>query len=317
MSFLTPLFFRSVPVLPERQCQKGMVIMKHRSIAIKVLVLLIVLSSLISAAACTATGGGEGTKGTSGTVGTDVTSTPETEPPYPLDIVDYKGKSFRVTLLSASDEREFFVADGANGDDVDVALYTRNSIVEDRYKIKIEPVYINGEGLFGHTNTIADVILSDNDAYDLVTSYAFAAGPLVMNSCLFDWKQQKHNDLEASWWIKSINDKFEIDGHLYTAVGDTNTYTLIYTYAMMFNRTAGDNEKIILDNLKNSRAGKTTLLIAHRISTVERLDKIVFLNEGRVEAVGPHDQLYASCPEYRRMVDLQRLEDETKGGENA
>ena len=77
-------------------------------------------------------------------------------------------------------------------------------------------------------------------------------------------------------------------------------------------------EKIILDNLKNSRAGKTTLLIAHRISTVERLDKIVFLNEGRVEAVGPHDQLYTSCPEYRRMVDLQRLEDETtKGGENA
>ena len=76
-------------------------------------------------------------------------------------------------------------------------------------------------------------------------------------------------------------------------------------------------EKIILDNLKNSRAGKTTLLIAHRISTVERLDKIVFLNEGRVEAVGPHDQLYASCPEYRRMVDLQRLEDETKGGGNA
>ena len=76
-------------------------------------------------------------------------------------------------------------------------------------------------------------------------------------------------------------------------------------------------EKIILDNLRNSRAGKTTLLIAHRISTVERLDKIVFLNEGRVEAVGPHDQLYASCPEYRRMVDLQRLEDETKGGENA
>ena len=50
---------------------------------------------------------------------------------------------------------------------------------------------------------------------------------------------------------------------------------------------------------------------------VEGLDKIVFLNEGRVEAVGPHDQLYTSCPEYRRMVDLQRLEDETKGGENA
>ena len=73
-------------------------------------------------------------------------------------------------------------------------------------------------------------------------------------------------------------------------------------------------EKIILDNLKKSRAGKTTLLIAHRISTVEGLDKIVFLEDGRVEAVGPHDQLYASCPEYRRMVDLQKLEDEVGGG---
>ena len=69
-------------------------------------------------------------------------------------------------------------------------------------------------------------------------------------------------------------------------------------------------ERIILDNLKASRAGKTTLLIAHRISTVEQLDKIVFLEDGRVEAVGPHDELYRSCAEYRRMVDLQRLEDE-------
>ena len=69
-------------------------------------------------------------------------------------------------------------------------------------------------------------------------------------------------------------------------------------------------ERIILDNLKASHAGKTTLLIAHRISTVEQLDKIVFLEDGRVEAVGPHDELYRSCAEYRRMVDLQRLEDE-------
>lgn len=73
-------------------------------------------------------------------------------------------------------------------------------------------------------------------------------------------------------------------------------------------------EKIILNNLKTSRAGKTTLLIAHRISTVEQLDKIVFIEDGRVEAVGPHDELYRSCAEYRRMVDLQKLEDEEGGG---
>ena len=76
-------------------------------------------------------------------------------------------------------------------------------------------------------------------------------------------------------------------------------------------------EKIILDNLKSSRANKTTLLIAHRISTVERLDKIIFLDDGKIETVGPHDELYTSCPKYRRMVDLQRLEDEAGGDDNA
>ena len=76
-------------------------------------------------------------------------------------------------------------------------------------------------------------------------------------------------------------------------------------------------EKIILDNLKSSRANKTTLLIAHRISTVERLDKIIFLDDGKIKAVGPHDELYTSCPKYRRMVDLQRLEDEAGGDDNA
>ena len=73
-------------------------------------------------------------------------------------------------------------------------------------------------------------------------------------------------------------------------------------------------EKVILENLKRTRAGRTTILIAHRISTVERMDKIVYLEEGRVAAVGTHDALYQTCPSYRRMVDLQKLEDE--GGEN-
>ncbi len=75
-------------------------------------------------------------------------------------------------------------------------------------------------------------------------------------------------------------------------------------------------ERIILDNLKTSRAGKTTLLIAHRISTVEQLDKIIFIEDGRVEAVGPHDELYRTCNEYRRMVGLQKLEDEVGGDGN-
>lgn len=73
-------------------------------------------------------------------------------------------------------------------------------------------------------------------------------------------------------------------------------------------------EKTILGNLFETRQGKTTILIAHRISTVERMDRILFIDDGELVATGTHDELYASNAAYRKMVDLQKLEDE--GGEH-
>ena len=75
-------------------------------------------------------------------------------------------------------------------------------------------------------------------------------------------------------------------------------------------------EKEILENLLTERKGRTTILIAHRISTVERMDKIIFVEDGRVEAVGSHEDLCASCEAYRKMVELQRLEEEAGGEAN-
>lgn len=68
-------------------------------------------------------------------------------------------------------------------------------------------------------------------------------------------------------------------------------------------------EKSILENLYETRKGKTTILIAHRITTIEKMDKIIFIDDGRVIAVGTHKELYESCPEYKTMVELQRLDD--------
>ena len=73
-----------------------------------------------------------------------------------------------------------------------------------------------------------------------------------------------------------------------------------------------DTEKVILQNLRESRRGKTTVLIAHRITTVKELDKLIFVEDGRVTAVGSHEELIASCPAYARMVELQRLEEEAR-----
>ena len=73
-------------------------------------------------------------------------------------------------------------------------------------------------------------------------------------------------------------------------------------------------ERTILGNLRTTRAGKTTILIAHRISTIEQMDKVLFIDEGTVAAFGTHAELYATCEEYRKMVELQKLEEE--GGDH-
>jgi ATP-binding cassette subfamily B protein len=70
-----------------------------------------------------------------------------------------------------------------------------------------------------------------------------------------------------------------------------------------------DTEKVILQNLRECRKGKTTILIAHRISTVRDLDKLIFIEDGRIKAVGSHDELMETCPAYAHMVELQRLEE--------
>ena len=73
-------------------------------------------------------------------------------------------------------------------------------------------------------------------------------------------------------------------------------------------------EKTILDNLRTTREGKTTILIAHRISTIEKMDKVLFIEDGRLAAFGKHEELYETCPAYQKMVDLQKLEEE--GGDH-
>ncbi len=78
-------------------------------------------------------------------------------------------------------------------------------------------------------------------------------------------------------------------------------------------------EKSILANLSAVRSGKTTILIAHRITTIENMDKIIFIDDGRILAIGKHLELIESCPEYKTMVELQKLDDlvsshDSKGG---
>ena len=71
-----------------------------------------------------------------------------------------------------------------------------------------------------------------------------------------------------------------------------------------------ETERTIINNLRETRRGKTTILIAHRVSTVEKMDKIIFVDDGKILAVGSHEELLESSKEYRTTVELQKLDEE-------
>lgn len=80
-----------------------------------------------------------------------------------------------------------------------------------------------------------------------------------------------------------------------------------------------DTEEHILRNLKENRAGKTTILIAHRISTIQNADIIMVLEDGTAAEIGNHDSLMQQNGIYREMFEQQQLEAlqqtvSTKGG---
>lgn len=69
-----------------------------------------------------------------------------------------------------------------------------------------------------------------------------------------------------------------------------------------------DTEERILKNLKENRRGKTTLLIAHRISTIQNADVIMVLEDGEAKEIGNHKSLMAQNGIYRDMFEKQQLE---------
>lgn len=75
-------------------------------------------------------------------------------------------------------------------------------------------------------------------------------------------------------------------------------------------------EETILQNLHDFRENRTIILIAHRISSIKYMDKIVLMDDGEIVAYGTHDELITNVKLYQDMVQLQQLEDqvEVNGG---
>ena len=73
-------------------------------------------------------------------------------------------------------------------------------------------------------------------------------------------------------------------------------------------------EHLILENLKEERSGKTTIITAHRLSAIVHADLIIVMDNGKIIARGTHDQLIAQDGWYKETYNTQQLEEKMKGG---
>ncbi len=71
-----------------------------------------------------------------------------------------------------------------------------------------------------------------------------------------------------------------------------------------------ESESLVQSALQNLMTGRTVFVIAHRLSTVRRADRIVVLENGTIADMGTHEELMQKLGTYRRLYDLQFMESE-------
>jgi ABC-type multidrug transport system fused ATPase/permease subunit len=68
-----------------------------------------------------------------------------------------------------------------------------------------------------------------------------------------------------------------------------------------------ETERAIQDNIDELKGQYTIIIVAHRLSTIRNVDRVVMLKQGRVDQVATYDELLATSPAFRRMVELQEV----------
>ena len=148
----------------------------------KLIAMLLVLIMVVTMFAC-----GD-KKNNKETEGPKVTTDPESGEHLPE--ANYKGADFRISTKTNTLYEVFTDAEDST-DICESALIQRNNAVEDRYSVNIRPIIAAGTELDTQVNEIISNVMSDYDVYDLLLTYVYSSGTLVMSDVLLDWADKE------------------------------------------------------------------------------------------------------------------------------
>lgn len=242
--------------------------------------------------------------------------------------IEFKNLTFRypdgdydalknITLKINAGENVGIIGKTGSGKTTLVDLILRN------YNVKDDTLFIDGYDV----NDITIHSLRENTAYVPQDNFLFS--DTIQNNIAFASDTDDLATVKQSAYLAAVSDNIDefTDGYQ-TMLGERGVTVsggqkqrISIARALMkdapvlilddsLSAVDTKTEKTLLDNLREVRKGKTTILIAHRISTIEQMDKIIFIDDGEIVAVGAHNDLYDNCEEYRKMVELQKLEEE-------
>ncbi|KKN35296.1 hypothetical protein LCGC14_0785150, partial [marine sediment metagenome] len=64
-------------------------------------------------------------------------------------------------------------------------------------------------------------------------------------------------------------------------------------------------ENLIQENMKKFLTNCTTIIIAHRFSTIQDVERLILIENGKIKAIGSHQEIYESNEYYRKLYDIQ------------